>query len=142
MTRLSYQEQLAGVMPVIDEPLPCDGCGKNTPKWALYEGLEGEPSGWICGGCIGTVARQKQAQENEAAKLPANDWNSDFGIFLKAERNRLLETARWAVMPDSPLSEPSRAEFMAYLAVLNRMTVDCADPTTWVWPEAPTPAFD
>lgn len=140
MTRQSYQDQLSEGTVGVD--WPCDGCGKNTPAWARYEGLEGEPSGWICGGCIADATRAKVAAAAEAAKLPSTDWASDLGIFLKAERNRLLDQNRWAIFPDSPLSEASRAEFMAYLTVLNRMTVDCADPTTWAWPEAPTPAFD
>lgn len=137
---ISYQDELGHGAA----PLECYGCGKKTPVWALYRGdpAKGEPEGWICGLCIQSARRDREAAAEAAAKLPASDWNSDLGIFLKAERLRLLETWRWTVANDTPLSEASRAEFMAYLAVLNRMTVDCADPTTWAWPEAPTPAFD
>lgn len=142
MTRLSYQDQLDEGVFGID--WPCDGCGKTTPAWGRYEGLPslGEPTGWICGGCIAGAARTVAAAAWAAEQVPATDWAGDLGVYLKIERNRLLDQNRWAIMPDSPLSEASRAEFMAYLTVLNRMTVDCVDPTTWTWPEAPNPGFD
>ena len=137
---ISYEDELGHGAA----PLECYGCGIKTPVWGLYRGdpAKGEPEGWICGLCRMSARREREAAEEAAAKLPATDWGSDLGVFLKAERLRLLEQSRWAVANDSPLSEASRAEFMAYLTVLNRMTVDCVDPTTWTWPEAPNPGFD
>ncbi len=141
MIRVSYQDHLPE--GVIAEPLPCNHCVQMTPAWGLYAGLSElqEPTGWICGTCIADAAREVAAAAWANARLPASDWGSDLGLFLKAQRNSLLDSNRWTIFPDSPLSEASRAEFMAYFTVLNRMTVDCADPTTWVWPATPIPAY-
>ncbi len=137
--RASYQDHLAAGTTA--EPLPCDHCGKITPAWGLYRGTGQEPTGWICGGCISSTARDVAAALADASKPPESSWDSDLGVYLKATRNGLLDLWRWTIFPDSPLSVASQAAFLAYLGTLNRMTVDCADPRDWEWPSVPAQEY-
>lgn len=68
-------------------------------------------------------------------------WETERGLSLKGERIVELNRVRWTIMPDSPLSESSQAEWRAYMGRLHRMTVDCADPADWIWPNPPSLAY-
>lgn len=57
---------------------------------------------------------------------------------LREQRNTLLDTYRWTVTPDSPLTEACKAEWSAYLQTLHRLTVDFPDGENVVWPELPS----
>jgi hypothetical protein len=56
---------------------------------------------------------------------------------IRMERNALLDFSRWTIAPDSPLSVPNQAEWLAYLKALNRLTIDFEAPGDVVWPDAP-----
>ena len=136
MARVSYQDGLSA--NVTAEPYPCDACGAATPVWALYKSENDEPKGYICGRCIADHQDSKALPEPE----PVDPWESEPGKFLKAQRNMKLsyDVTGWAIMPDSPLTPESKADFLAYRASLNRMTVDWT-PDTWVWPTAPIKTY-
>lgn len=134
MARKSYQDHFEAGVAV--EPLACDGCGKLTPAFGIYEGQEGEPDGWICGVCIQDVARQVRAAEEAANALPSSSWDSEAGKFLKAERIRLLREYAWTVDATSPFSDEGKALWMTWVTSLNRMTIE-STPDTWTWPALP-----
>lgn len=56
---------------------------------------------------------------------------------VRRERNRLLELHAWKVRADSPLSDDSRAAWMAYLCALQAITKDLADHADVTWPVEP-----
>lgn len=139
MTRLSFEDHLGE--DVTAEPLPCDGCGKSTPVWALYEGQGNELEGWICGHCIQDVARVVAEQEAAANTIPDTSWESELGKFYKAERIRLLREYSWTVDATSPFGEAGKALWMEWVRTLNRMTVD-STPDQWTWPSFPPQQYD
>ena len=113
----------------------CDNCLKTFPGWALYRPLKSEDCEVaICGACIASKAAAKTTAKVANTVAP---WETEAGKFAKAQRNLALDGSLWAVMPGSPLTLACQAEWIAYRATLNRMTVDCADPAEWVWPEPP-----
>ena len=56
---------------------------------------------------------------------------------LRQRRNELLDTYRWTIMPDSPLSSSCQAQWAAWLQSLHSLLMDVTDPATVVWPEMP-----
>jgi hypothetical protein len=58
---------------------------------------------------------------------------------LQDKRNNLLDTYRWTIMPDSPLSETSKTEWLLWLQTLQSLLIGITDQTTdtVVWPEKP-----
>jgi Phage tail assembly chaperone protein len=58
---------------------------------------------------------------------------------LRNKRDDILNTYRWTVMPDSPLSEQNQQEWMTYLKALQSLLKDVTPETTnsVVWPEKP-----
>lgn len=135
MMRTSYADVYAG--PYRDK-LRCDTCHEATPAWALYEIVEGKPDqGWQCGSCFTDTDRAVEQARALAAKLPDTDWRSDYGLYLKNERNRLLDASRWTIMPDSPLSDACQTAYKTYLNTLQQMTLNNATTKTWKFPGAP-----
>lgn len=59
-------------------------------------------------------------------------WNK-----VRQQRNHKLDSFRWTVMPDSPLTEANKAEWLAYLKALQALTKDLVDPDEVVWPQQP-----
>lgn len=134
MARKSYQDHFEAGGEV--QPLACDGCGKLTPAFGIYEGLEGEPDGWICGVCITDAARVAKAIEEAANVIPDTSWDSERGKFFKAERIRLLREYAWTVDATSPFSDEGKALWMTWATSLNRMTIE-STPDVWTWPALP-----
>ena len=56
---------------------------------------------------------------------------------LRQRRNELLDTYRWTIMPDSPLSAACQAQWAAWLQSLHSLLLNVTDPATVVWPEMP-----
>lgn len=114
----------------------CDNCLKTFPGWALYKPWKSEECyEAICGACIASKAAAKVATKVSSPIVPP--WDSEAGKFTKSQRNLALDGSLWTVMPGTPLTNACQAKWIAYRATLNRMTVDCADPDAWVWPEPP-----
>lgn len=106
----------------------CSVCKHDLPEWALKDG--------VCGNCHNDDNRTSVAKWEAESRLPKSSWNSDYGIELKTERNRLLDSVRWTIMPDTPLSTACQAAFKAYMTTLQQMTLT-TPTTTWVWPTVP-----
>ncbi|WP_156884197.1 phage tail assembly chaperone [Sphingomonas sp. LK11] len=112
----------------------CDNCLNTFPGWALYKPLKSEECyEAICGACITAKAAAKAKVE----PLVVSVWDSEHGKFMKAQRNLALDGSLWTVMPGTPLTIECQAKWIAYRSTLNRMTVDCSNPSDWVWPEPP-----
>lgn len=62
---------------------------------------------------------------------------------LRNKRDETLNTYRWTVMPDSPLSETNKAEWLAWLQSLQSLLVGITPETTdtVVWPTKPGYAY-
>jgi hypothetical protein len=56
---------------------------------------------------------------------------------LKQKRNELLDSYRWTIMPDSPLSESCQAQWMAWLESLHSLLVGVTDFSSVTWPDMP-----
>lgn len=58
-------------------------------------------------------------------------------IDLKAQRDHLLDSYRWTIMPDSPLT--NKDEWLLYLQTLQTLLKDVTPETTdqVIWPEKP-----
>ena len=124
----------ADTFPDETQDRPCETCRTITPTWALVE-IENV---WVCGQCVVHANRELE----ERLIYPDQDWRSTRGEWMKAERVRLLDSWRWTIMPDSPLSASCQAEFKAYLQSLHRMTIDAPDATAWSWPDPPALAYE
>ena len=110
----------------------CPGCARPVAYFTMLSvGDDGRfaPHDFVCSSCYAEATAEPPA--------PVAPWDGDQGATLKGQRNAELDRVRWTIMPDSPLSEPCKASWAAYLQALHRMTVDCAEPDAWAWPEAP-----
>lgn len=58
---------------------------------------------------------------------------------LRNKRNDLLNDYRWTIMPDSPLTEANKADWLEYLRALQALLVNTTPDTTdqVVWPTKP-----
>ena len=58
---------------------------------------------------------------------------------LQNKRNNLLDTYRWTIMPDSPLSESNKSEWLLWLQNLQSILVGITEENTdtVIWPEKP-----
>lgn len=54
---------------------------------------------------------------------------------LRERRNRLLDSHRWTIAPDSPLTPKCQAEWLVWLKKMHKVLVDQTDET--LWPERP-----
>lgn len=59
---------------------------------------------------------------------------------IRQQRNELLDSYRWTVMPDSPLTEECKQEWMAWLGELHRLLLNVTDAAAIVFP--PKPALE
>lgn len=57
---------------------------------------------------------------------------------IRARRNNLLDSYRWTVMPDSPLTDTNQAEWLTYLQTLQGITANVSNPDDIVWPDTPS----
>lgn len=58
---------------------------------------------------------------------------------LRNKRNEMLDNLRWTIMPDSPLSETNKEEWLLYLKSLQNLLLGVTPETTdqVVWPTQP-----
>lgn len=58
---------------------------------------------------------------------------------LRNKRNEMLDNLRWTIMPDSPLSETNKQEWLLYLKSLQSLLLGVTPETTdqVVWPTQP-----
>ena len=76
---------------------------------------------------VGVLGRTPYAPPEEEAR-----WRE-----VRQQRNALLDEWRWAILPDSPLSDECQAAFGDYLAALHRVTLDHDQPDAVTWPDPP-----
>ena len=73
-----------------------------------------------------------ETNQLEDRKPPAPHINE-----LRQRRNSLLDSYRWTVMPDSPLTDACQQAWMVWLKELHTLLVGVTDTGTVVWPEQP-----
>ena len=59
---------------------------------------------------------------------------------IRAKRDKLLDATDWAVLPDSPLDEPSQTALKAYRQALRDVPQQVGFPGNITWPEMPVTA--
>ena len=59
------------------------------------------------------------------------------GQAIREQRDARLAACDWAVLPDSPLADVKRAEFVTYRQALRDVPGQSGFPDSVVWPEAP-----
>lgn len=107
----------------------CAVCKHDLPEWALKDGM--------CGNCHSDDTRASIEKWELESRIPSTSWDSAKGIALKTERNRLLDSVRWTIMPDSPLSTACQAAYKVYMTTLQQMTLTSPTTANWVWPTIP-----
>lgn len=92
---------------------------------------------FICGTCL------QDADRAELVHFVDDSWTpeSELANGIRAERNRRLETSAWAVLPGSPLTEKCQAEWTAYRAWLNAISVSFKCPSAVEWRDEPSKEF-
>lgn len=59
-------------------------------------------------------------------------WNS-----IRLKRDSLISETDWTQMPDAPLADGKKAEFVTYRQVLRDIPQNVGDPDSVVWPAKP-----
>lgn len=126
---------------IIDHVLvdPADPEGEREPVSTIIQTVTVNEA--ICTDCkIGELRRENHRKEKAEKEKLAQEkpWETDKAKHIKAERNRRIDAARWAVDPlTSPLSGKAQADYVKYIKALNRMTLDFPNPDSVVWPVEP-----
>ncbi len=81
------------------------------------------------------AAKTKWVEADQAAKAPKPTTETD----VRDERDNLLNTSDWTVLPDSPLSDSKIAEWKTYRQALRDLP---ANTTDWANPTYPTRPSD
>lgn len=61
---------------------------------------------------------------------------------VKAKRNALLDNYAWTVLPQSPLTNASKAKWLVYLKQLHKVTKDLKNAEDVTWPTQPKLEYD
>lgn len=56
---------------------------------------------------------------------------------LRQRRNEMLDSYRWTIMPDSPLTEGCKDQWLQWMTSLHGLLVDVTDTSAVVWPPMP-----
>lgn len=117
----------------VPERAPCDFCGAmRFPIELVHSGELTETeddNGYMCSHCIDEAARLALS----LAPVPIEELWED----VRARRNQLLDKHSWSIREDSPLSLACKAEFLIYLRLLHRITLDYEEPALVQWPAVP-----
>jgi hypothetical protein len=70
--------------------------------------------------------------------VPPEPTQEDYLFQLRVQRNGILSATDWAVMPDSPLSEEKKQEWVEYRQLLRDLPENTIDFSDVTWPEEPT----
>lgn len=136
--RTTLEDALIAEGAKVPDVVNCSCCNRETLAFALV--LDDNDT-FVCGHCLVDAERVAviEAEALEKARIEAEEpWASEYGKWVRVERNTLIEAARWGADPvTSPLSEACQAGFRAYIATLNRLTIDYAAPTDVEWPTLP-----
>lgn len=95
------------------------------------------PSEMACTQCLVSDDREQAQIDEHVARMALPPWETPEGAEWKARRNRMLDTWRWTILPDSPLTERCQLKFKRYLLAWQRMTVDSAVISAFKEPELP-----
>ena len=77
---------------------------------------------------------ERSEEEIEVDRVPIQ------ATAARAQRGKLLAATDWAVLPDSPLDEPSQTAMQAYRQALRDVPQQDGFPGTITWPEMPATA--
>lgn len=138
MSRKTLQDRLLSQKKEVPEWVQCLSCGRRCRPFEIVDVTDtpGIPHDDACSHCFLDVQREKRGNEDRQWRK-SKEWSGPLGEQARAERNRLLDTWRWTLLPDSPLSDPCKLQFRRYLAKLHRITVDHQWPSQVIWPALP-----
>lgn len=123
----TYEDRLIEMGKVVTDLFDCPTCLKPQRPFAIVEVAPGE---WACSDCY-----LASLPPPEPVVLPP--WETEDANSVRAERTRLQNKWRWAVMPDTALNQAAQDRVMLFLKSLNRLTIDYTTPQDVVWPEEP-----
>lgn len=63
--------------------------------------------------------------------------HDEFFVYIRTERNMLLETTDWTQLPDAPLTEEKKEEYRVYRQALRDITRGLNSYQDLVWPVKP-----
>lgn len=101
-----------------------------------------EPS-WYGRAASSWVPRGQQPSEDHVWNPNEKRWDhvpapaEHLSVVARMQRDSLLSASDWALLPDSPLSAPQRAAWVAYRAALRGIPDQSGFPQDISWPAAP-----
>lgn len=81
------------------------------------------------------------AKERENQKRLEREASFDYWKLFKARRTNLLEVCDWITLPDAPLTEAEKQEWIQYRQKLRDLPGITTDPKNADWPEPPEGKF-
>jgi hypothetical protein len=108
------------VVPVTPTQQPNVDYTKNLSRWATKNGLS-----WI------EVWTVTDATPEEIADRLSEQWQ-----FVREQRDSRLQSCDWTQLPDVPLTQEQKAEWVSYRQALRDVT-NQPNPFNIVWPVAP-----
>jgi hypothetical protein len=76
-------------------------------------------------------------QAPQPSVFPQPDAQPDAEQIARSRRNRQLSLSDWAILPDSPLSDATKAEYVVYRQALRDVPEQSGFPDSIVWPTRP-----
>lgn len=121
---------------------PCPNCDRLCRAFEIVDvtDVPGLDVDMACTRCLTDEVRADTDIRERKARKALTGWAGAEGVELKAYRNRYLDTWRWTVARDSPLTETCQLAWVAHLQAWHRMTLTAATPSAWTPP--PEPALD
>lgn len=142
MERLTYEHALVDLQLPVEAAYPCPCCSHPQPAFCLVATVEADEisHAYVCGTCLEDRARDRLI----ALPPPVPSWSEDCECAnaVRAQRNAIISGLAWAFFPGSPLSDPCKAALGAYIAALNRLSVDFASPDVVAWPTQPAYEYE
>ena len=124
----------------MEDSYPCIRCRARVPAFAMVL-MRNSDFEYECTDCYLTELTEENAAKERLEKFAreeADPWDCESGYALKAQRNQLIESVRWAADPvTTPFVEEKRQEFQEYIRELNRLTITYERPSEVVLPSAP-----
>jgi len=139
MSRKTLEDALIEANMSTEGFYECPSCKKMLPAFGLVDvsDITNIPHSVACGHCVSNA--NVETLRAQALLAPADtSWNSEQGLSLKSERNRLLDRFAWTIRPDSRLTIACLEEWVIWFNALNEMTINCPEPAQWSFPPTPT----
>lgn len=130
---LNMEDVLRAAGEEVPATIQCQSCGKiGSPSTMKH--VDGDSHFGVTYVC---AAEFLSFIREPLPSLPDSGWNSELGLYIKSQRNKLLNSTQWTTQRGSPLTEACQDLWVAYHVALNALTITFAEPADVVWPVQP-----